>query len=154
MEFNQKNEESTTLPNLMILICMTLLSIVQGAAAEETYSIIIHATNPTASLSSAEVMNMFLGKKVSWDDGKKIEIVTLKDSAIHQEFLKDYVKKTPQQFLCYWRQMLFAGKGAIPKTCDSEAEAVDFISKTPGSIGYVSTASSSAPGVKGIQINP
>jgi ABC-type phosphate transport system substrate-binding protein len=154
MELNQKSKNSSMNPNLLMMIFMALLSIVKAANAEGTYAIIINAANPVISLSSAEVMQIFLGKKVSWDDGTKIDIVTLTGSDIHQQFIRDYVKKTPQQFQCYWRQMLFTGKGLIPKNCNSDAEMVAFIAKTPGSIGYVSTASSGAPGVKGIQINP
>ena len=154
MECNRKSKKSGMKSLLPYVIFIAMLFIVKAANAEGSYAIITNAANPVASLGGADVMQIFLGKKVSWDDGTKIEIVTFTDSDIHQKFLKDYVKKNPQQFLCYWRQMLFTGKGTVPKDFNSDAEIVAFIAKTPGAIGYVSVESSSSPGVKSIPINP
>ena len=153
MKYDRKSEKPVMKLFSLMIVCMALLSIVNAANAEGTYAVIVNAANPVASLSSADVMNIFLGKKASWDDGKKIEFVTLKDGDANKDFLKDHVKKNPQQFKNYWKQMLFTGKGVIPPAYDTDAEVTGFVSQNPEVIGYVSAAGARASGVKAIQIN-
>ena len=136
----------------LLFVCIGTVFILKTAFADEGYAVIVNSANTVASLSSADVMNIFLGKKASWDDGKKIEFVTLKDGDANKAFLKDHVKKNPQQFKHYWKQMLFTGKGVIPQAFDTDADVAGFVSQNPAAIGYVSTAGASASGIKIVQV--
>jgi hypothetical protein len=40
----------------------------------------------------------------------------------------------------YWRKMIFTGKGVMPISFDQETEAIDYIGRTEGAIGYVASA--------------
>ncbi len=91
---------------------------------------------PVASLSLSEVQDIFLGKTVKWQDGSKINFAVLKGD-IHAEFLKAFIKRTDSQFTAYWKQMLFTGKGGLPKNFETEKEMVQYVSETPGAIGYI-----------------
>ncbi|MCK5521388.1 MAG: substrate-binding domain-containing protein [Candidatus Marinimicrobia bacterium] len=92
------------------------------------------------NLSSADVKNIFLGKKKSWDNGSKIIICTLKSGATHENFITQVVKKQPGQFDMYWKQLVFTGRGTMPKSFSSEAEMITFITANKGAIGYVDEA--------------
>ena len=50
------------------------------------------------------------------------------------------IDRSVQRFVTYWRQMVFTGKGMPPKSFASESDLVDFVARTPGSVGYVSTS--------------
>jgi ABC-type phosphate transport system substrate-binding protein len=103
------------------------------------------------SLSKDDIKNIYLGKKSSWSDNTKITFVTLSDSDIQKSFLKEYINKTPSQFNTYWKKLVFTGKGKMPKSFDSDADLIDFVSKTDGALGYVS-ASSESDDVKVIKV--
>ena len=119
--------------------------------AEGEYVIICNASNPVSSISSVDVMNIFLGKKVSWDNGQKITFVTLNEGESHKQFLREKLKKNPQQFKNYWKKMLFTGKGVIPRSFPDDAGVIDFVSQNEAAIGYISKQAS-AQGIKTIQI--
>jgi ABC-type phosphate transport system substrate-binding protein len=108
------------------------------ARAEEV--VVIANTNaPAGSLSSDDVKNIFLAKKTQWDDGQKINFVTLKSGQTHDDFLKKYLGKSSSQFQRYFRTLVFTGKGSVPKSFDSEDAVVGFVTGTDGAIGYVSS---------------
>jgi ABC-type phosphate transport system substrate-binding protein len=108
--------------------------------------VIANANAPAGSLTKDDVKNIFLAKKTQWDDGQKINFVTLKSGQTHDDFLKNYLGKSTSQFQRYFRTLVFTGKGSVPKSFDSEAALVGFVEGTDGAIGYVSsgTATGSA----------
>lgn len=93
-----------------------------------------------ASLTRAEIKNIFLGHTTFWEDNSKITFVTLEKSDVHKSFVSQYVQKSTDQFRAFWRRQLFIGKGMIPLAFKTEQEMVDFIAKTRGAIGYVSSS--------------
>jgi len=101
--------------------------------------VIANKNVPTSSLTGDEVKDIFLAKKTQWDNGQKINFVTLKDCDTHRAFLKQYLQKSSSQFERYYRTLVFTGKGSLPKTFNTENQLVDFVSGTDGAIGYVSS---------------
>jgi ABC-type phosphate transport system substrate-binding protein len=92
-----------------------------------------------SALSADNLKAIFLGQMTTWQNGAKLEFVTLKDnSEVHEEFLKKFIGRSPAQFGNYWKQQVFTGKGRMPKQFDSESQLIDFVSSTEGAIGYVS----------------
>jgi ABC-type phosphate transport system substrate-binding protein len=102
-------------------------------------------TNPATELSSLkkkEVRDIFTGKKTRWNGSGKIIIAVLENSRVHKEFLWQFVRKTPSQFKNYWRRKVFTGEGKLPKSFRSEAELVEFVARTKGAVGYISSPTS------------
>ncbi|MBA3029979.1 MAG: substrate-binding domain-containing protein [Proteobacteria bacterium] len=104
--------------------------------------VVIFSNNVSDSLDTDTVQKIYLGKKSKWEDGSKIVPVALEQGSVHDAFLEKFIKKNSSQFETYWKQMIFSGKGAPPKAFATEAELFDFISKTPGAVGYVDSATS------------
>ena len=91
--------------------------------------------------SKDDIKNIFLGKIVKWEDGTKINIAVLKkENELHKTFAKDYTQKTTSQFEKWWRQMVFTGKGTLPKTFESQETLVEYVKENGGAIGYVDNA--------------
>ena len=80
---------------------------------------------------------IYLGKKTTWGNGERIVPVMLKEGPVHREFVENVLNKSITQFILYWKQMIFTGKGLPPKSFGSEADVVDFVSGVPGGIGYI-----------------
>ncbi len=124
------------------LICAVIATIVlplSSAAFAEEIVVIANKDVPLTSIRGDVLKNIFLVKKTQWDNGKKINIVTLKSCGVQKAFLKTVIKKTPSQSQRYYRSLVFTGKGKAPRALSTEAEVVRYVSKTDGAIGYVSS---------------
>lgn len=123
----------------LLLWSMVVLAMLPSLVWAGGVVVIGNASVPDASLSKQEVGNIFQGKKTTWDDGSRIVFVVLKGSAAHDQFLKEYVGKTDSQFDTFWKKQMFTGKGTPPQSFDSDQAMIDFVARTAGAIGYVST---------------
>jgi len=125
---------------LMIFAVIAAMAVMSPSIAAAQEVIVIANPNvPVSSLTGDEVKDIFLAKKTQWDNGRKINFVTLKNCDTHREFLKQYLQKSSSQFERYFRTLVFTGKGSIPKAFDTEEQLVGFVSGTDGAIGYVSS---------------
>jgi len=91
------------------------------------------------SLSEKYVRDIFLGKRVQWQDHSTIHVFVMKDPKICELFLKQYIHKSKSQWKAYWKQMVFTGRGLPPKSANTKAELINFIARTKGAIGFVYT---------------
>jgi ABC-type phosphate transport system substrate-binding protein len=89
-------------------------------------------------VSGEELKAIFLGKKTSIDQCTVV-IAIQKDGEVHKSFLKKYIDKTPSQYKMYWKQRVFSGAGHFPKTFQTEKSLIDYVSRTKGAIGYISS---------------
>ncbi len=124
------------------LICAVIATTVlpfSGAAFAEEIVVIANKDVLLTSIQGDVLSNIFLAKKTQWDNGHKIKFVTLKSCDIQIYFIKTYLKKTPSQYQRYFRTLVFTGKGKSPRAFSTEAEVVNYVSKTGGAIGYVSS---------------
>lgn len=104
------------------------------------------------SLTSDDVKKIFVGKKTRWDDNKKINFVLLDKSNVHKDFLREYVKRTPEQYRRFWKKQVFTGKGRRPISFKNERDMIEYVANTSGAVGYVS-ASAASDKVKVLNIN-
>lgn len=100
--------------------------------------IIAHPTAVDNTLKPDQIRDIFLGNKTKWNNGKKITFFILKKGRTHESFLKRFVHKSAIQFTKFWRYQVFTGKGRAPKSLSSESKLIDYVSRTEGSIGYIS----------------
>jgi ABC-type phosphate transport system substrate-binding protein len=135
----------------LILTVMALSLWLCAPAFSETIVIVNNGVAATA-LDADTLQKIYLGKTTQWDNGDKISAVTLNEGPVHDGFLNNIIKKSSSQFLTYWKQMIFTGKGTPPKSVPSETEVVGFVSSTPGGIGYIDSATPH-DGVKAIPVN-
>ncbi len=96
---------------------------------------------PEAELSSREIKKIYLGKKNLWSNGYKIIFVMLKKGDITKRFLKNYLKKNPDIFDKYWKKKIFHGSKSLPTVFEREKDLVEYVAKTRGAIGYISSES-------------
>ena len=122
---------------MIFILCIALLEPVLSSA--DDLVIITNENVPTSVLSKDDIKQIFLGKKTTWDNGEKIIFVVQTGTDANTSFLKTYILKNAYQFDIYWKKQVFTGKGKAPKSFSSEQELVQFVSQTPGAIGYVSS---------------
>lgn len=124
--------------SVLLLFGMVLSWAIREADADEVM-VIANPSVPAESLDPEAIKNIFLGKTAKWDNNDMVTIVVSENVEVHKKFLDKYIQRTDNQFTNVWRQNLFTGKGKQPVKAASLEELVDYVSKTPGAIGYIST---------------
>jgi ABC-type phosphate transport system substrate-binding protein len=102
--------------------------------------VIANPTVAAANVSRAELRDIFTGASSSLRGGAQVTPVLLKQGPVHDEFLSLYIGKSDSGFRAGWRSILFSGQGVIPRTLGSDAEVVEYVTHTPGAIGYIAPA--------------
>lgn len=127
-----------------------LFCVVAHFAAAADYVLICHPGSPGV-LSKDEMRAVLLGTKIKWANGQVIQLAVLAGGAPHDAVINEFTARGTEQFDKYWRKLVFTGKGIAPTVCDSDAEMLAFLAKTPGGLGYVGAATKIAD-VKVVEI--
>jgi len=128
---------------------MLLVSTVALAA---DFIVITNKSNPATVISQNDVKNYYLGKKTSWSDGSRVVVFTQNSASMNQDFMKQMIRKSPQQYSTYWKKSLFTGTGLPPNDFTSDDAIKKAVAAQAGAIGYIS-ASALDDSVKQLDIN-
>jgi hypothetical protein len=118
-------------------------------ASASDFKVVANPSVKASAISADDLKGVFLATKTSLD-GAQVEPVLAKAGSAHEAILKD-LGKTDSALSTYYRSLVFTGKGSMPKICSSDAEVIDYVSKTKGAIGYVS-AGANAAGTKTLDV--
>jgi len=121
---------------ILTIWIMVFSFILVCSAVQAEVVVVTHKSVNTDNLDIKAIKKIFLGKKMYWEDNKKITLFILAKSPAHEEFVKKYLGKSTNQFTNYWKQLLFTGKGMLPHRVKDE-EMIARIRETEGAIGYV-----------------
>ncbi|MBU0996043.1 MAG: hypothetical protein KJ737_26405 [Proteobacteria bacterium] len=92
-----------------------------------------------STLTKNDIKDIFMGKKKKWAGGKAITLTVNDQADLQKNFTKAYLRKTPAQFINFWKYQIFVGNGNLPKFFTDENQLIDYIEKSEGAIGYIST---------------
>ena len=114
--------------------------------------VIANSSVQAASVSASDLKSVYLEEKSSLAGSGHVEPVLAKGGQAHEVFLKQILGRSDSDLQLYYRSLAFTGRGAIPKTLDSDEAVVAYVAKTRGAIGYVS-ASTDAEGVRTLDLS-
>ena len=144
--------------SFLLLLCTTVLVFpARGDAADPTVftgKVVIHAENDVRAIKRSELAAIFLGRKSTWDSGRRI-IPTLQSekNSVTRDFLRDVLGKSLSQYRAYWKRRLFSGGGAVPKPLQTSAEVIAFVGSHRGAIGFVEKSTETNDKVVALQIS-
>lgn len=121
-----------------------LTSLVLASSLFAGGSVITNKSTGINSITEFDAKVLFLKKKSSFADGTPVVVgdQTI-DSAPYKEFTKSVIGKKPKKLKVYWSKRVFAGKGTPPKEIGDDAAMLEWVAKTPNSLGYVTTPNDS-----------
>jgi hypothetical protein len=140
----------------MKIFYISFLPVVLGlfaaaTASTSTVKLIANESVTVSAVSIDEVKQVFLLTAPSFSSGGRVIPVLEKGGPAHEVFLKEFVRKTDDALLTYYRSLLFTGKATMPKILSTDAEVVEYVAKTKNAVGYVS-AQTDSPGTKTLQV--
>ena len=124
-----------------------------GAQETSRTAMIVSASSPIRDVARPDVVRIFMGQVTTWKDGTKIRPVDQSmTSPVRKEFSREVLKQSLLVVDNYWKQQIFAGRAAPPVVRQTDAAVVEFVSATPGAIGYVSAGYNLPNGVRALTI--
>ena len=125
----------TMSPAVVILLLSLVLGSVPARAEVGDVNVIASPNVDSAALSSADLAAIFLGRRSQWSDGTRIRIAILKSEEVQEAFLEAAVDRSPRQYWAHWRNIVFSGRGTMPKIFSSEEKLLQYMTDQEGVIG-------------------
>lgn len=122
------------------IIASLFLAAALVCVARSSAQVIVIANNSVkaTSISKSDLRDVFTGNATSLPDGSRVVPILLKAGTTQQEFLQAYIGKSDTAYRAGWRSLVFSGQASMPKSLDSDAAVVAFVTSNPGAIGYIS----------------
>ena len=117
------------------VLSMGLYSVV--AAAEEIV-VVVNPKNPTATITTDQVEQVFLGKATSLPGGGAANPIDQSDgSSLRDDFYQKATGKSSSQVKAVWSRLVFSGKGTPPKVLASSGDVKKLVASDLSAIGYI-----------------
>ncbi|MDH4574388.1 hypothetical protein CUR86_19505 [Salinicola acroporae] len=123
------------------MLLLSLLS-VNSFGDEPATVVIANRTVMQASLPLETLRAIFAMRQRTFPDGQAVHVFVLPDdNPIHEDFSKKILGVYPHQLRLAWDRAVFSGTGQAPNEVASEAEMIEEVASTPGSVGYIKQSS-------------
>jgi hypothetical protein len=122
-----------------IAILAGAVLLVRDAVAQQGFRLVAHPAVSQSYVLKNEASDYFLKKDTDWGDGTAVLPVDLTVKEIQEAFSDQVHGRSRSSIKKYWQRQIFTGRGTPPPERASDREVLDFVSQTPGAIGYVST---------------
>lgn len=128
--------------SLVLFACSLVIVAIQLFGFADDYVVIVNKANATDAISAGDVRKLFLGEKTTWPGGTKVIAITpAPDRPEYGPAIKKSTGMSGPDFKRYFIQLSFLGKVvAPPKTMESPAAIVHFVSTSPGAVSCVPAA--------------
>ena len=138
-----------------VALVLALLPSTILRAQDVAYRLVVHASNPVASLTRDQVSKIFLRKVTQWDGHKPVlPVDQAPDSPVRRTFTKQIHQRTIAAIQTWWQQQTFAGIAVAPPERTSDAAVLSYIRMYPNAIGYVRAGVPTGKDVKIVDVTP
>jgi ABC-type phosphate transport system substrate-binding protein len=117
-------------------VCSTAIFLLLASTFANAAGVVVIA-NPNVSVSADDVRDIFLGEKQFAGD---VKLVVIDNAAMQNTFLSQIMQMDANKYNGIWTKKSFRDGLTPPAVKSGDAEVSEFIKRTPGSIGYVSSA--------------
>lgn len=117
---------------------LTALFILVTTSATADIVVVANPSVDQKQLTVEMLSNLYLGKTPTIPGSNEIQVVDLDSkSATRKAFYRRVCNKSQSELNAYWSRVLFTGEARRPKELANNETVIEFVSKTPLSIGYV-----------------
>lgn len=97
---------------------------------------IVIISHPGTTISAAEVKDVFLGEK---QFAGSIKLVVVDNASAQNSFLSKFMRMDAAKYNGIWTKKSFRDGLTAPAVKSGDAEVIEYIKRTLGAIGYVSS---------------
>ncbi len=124
---------------LLAPTALSLAALAQPRPGLPAFRVIVHPSNPVASVDRKFLADAFFKKTTRWSHDEVIRPVDQRsDSAARNRFSEEVLRRSVDAVRNYWQQIIFSGRDVPPPELDSDEEVVKYVLKHHGALGYVS----------------
>ena len=99
---------------------------------------VVSAKSRVSTLSKAELVDIFLGKRARFPDGDiAVPIDQAEGSAARDQFYSQYAAMSSAQLQSFWARIIFTGRGQPPRSVSNGNEAKKLVTADPDAITYI-----------------
>lgn len=133
---------------------LTLLALLQPARTTSAGCIIIvNDANQFYSATAAQVADLFLEKRTTWQNGSTVTPVDqIPEAQVREDFSVAVLGRPLQAVQAYWRAKVYRDEAAPPPELGSDQEVIDYVKTHPAAIGYVAADAQIPAGVHAIVV--
>jgi ABC-type phosphate transport system substrate-binding protein len=125
--------------NAPALVLLASAALAAGpAAADDGFKVVVHRSNPVASLSRAQASQLFLKKTTRWPSGQPVQPVEISDDGVRARFCDRVHGKSLKSVKAYWNGLIFSGRDVPPLERRSDEGVLEYVRTNPAAIGLVS----------------
>jgi len=122
--------------SLIFRVCSAAIFLLLAFQFANAAGIVI-ISNSNTSVSADDVRDIFLGEKQFAGSTK---LIVIDNAALQSTFLTQVMHMDASKYNGIWTKKSFRDGLTPPAVKSGDAEVIEFIKRTPGSIGYVSSA--------------
>jgi ABC-type phosphate transport system substrate-binding protein len=122
-----------------VIAVLLLAASLMGAARAQEVIVIAHPGIP--AVDRAQLARLYTGRSVEVA-GQVVTVANAQpDSTLRDQFLHAVIGMDEARYRAYWTVRRHIGKGVPPPDVAPDAAMIEFVTHTPGAIGYISSNS-------------
>jgi hypothetical protein len=142
-------------PRLAIACLLLLVAFPAPAAPPPAVRLVVRGDAGVESLTRAQVADLFLKRETCLPDGTRARPVDLvSGSPVRESFSRLILERQVATVVRYWHRMISLGRGVPPPRKATEEAVLDYVTRHPGGIGYVSRDVPLPRGLREVEILP
>lgn len=140
---------------LRLIGLLVMLSAPEARTDEAAFRVIVHPSNPTASITRAELSAIYMRRTRSWRDGRQIVPADHPASSrVREHFSRAVHGKSVAYVTRYWQRLIFSGRGVPPRQLRNDAAVLDLVKHNRDAIGYIDRDTPPGDGVRVLPVTP
>jgi ABC-type phosphate transport system substrate-binding protein len=121
--------------SLTFKVCSAAMLLMLATLSASAADVVV-ISNSTIKVSADEVKDIFLGEK-QFAGSTKLDVID--NAALQGDFLSKVMHMDEAKYHSIWTKKSFRDGLTPPAVKTGDAEVIEYIKRTPGAIGYVST---------------
>jgi len=126
----------------MALHCTRSLGLLLALAAASTSAhaadgVVVIGHENVKHLDARTVARIYTGRVIEVDGVSVTAINANVGNPVREHFLRIYLDQDEDKYTAYWTVRRYIGKGASPREFGNTNDIINFVTTTPGAVGYI-----------------
>ena len=128
-------KRQTFLRGLAAAVLTSALVAALPARADENIVVISHS--PLKGVDAEVLRRIYTGRTIELDRLLLHPVNLAPGHPLRRRFAGAVLQQSDDDYIAYWTVRRYIGKGAPPRELSSTAEIIEYVTTTPGAIGYI-----------------